>query len=399
MRLLNAFIFLLALLGQYCNAQVKDSSIIDFRAVVKDGTGYCISTSKVKETEPIKGCFFQVGQGDSAGVGTNTESVFDFLSPFIYDLPNKSREDRDSIMKLVSARNEDIDSLVRNMPDYGKIFSYYILPQFINSAKDSIALFFKYSFDSLLSSNDSHDYKYDKKLYYKFIVVPLNKINSFGFINEHFKNKEVYFIFSRTDSSKENLYSRFTTSHFDEIKKLANTSEVKNMKFGLSAEFIRSNLLENNILIRQLDFPMEGENIIRGSVFNVPTEIPITVYSTSFRLPDTSMINNIEVKQKGNGIISYNLFLVPLNFSNNELTFELFIDCNTEFGKGLTTEVNSILKRITLKKGDSLKLNIIGGLFENMIKSQNDLAFEKSKSPKPVDDLFVISFDSVYGNY
>jgi hypothetical protein len=327
---------------------------------------------------------------------------FSFLNPLLFDITNKYKEDRDSIKKIFGDKIKNIDSFVFAMPhkpnqlNTGKIFSYNIVPIYINSSKDSIALFFKYSFDSLMQANKFFDYHYYLKLNYKFVVVPLNKLSRFDFIDEHLGSKKGFFIFSIADSSQEKLYSRFTTGHFDNINNSINESTIGNLKFGLSAEFIRSNLKDDNILIRQLAFPMEGADILRGVIYDIPVKLPETIYKSSFSFQDS--INSNEGSTNITRLITditYDIFLIPISYQNKELTFDLFIDCTkSRGGRDLSfCPINE--KHIIIKKGESMKLNLIGGLFENTMRYQKQKGFENYMNPNNIGDLFIISFDSV----
>jgi hypothetical protein len=96
------------------------------------------------------------------------------------------------------------------------------------------------------------------------------------------------------------------------------------------------------------------------------------------------------------GNIHYDLFFVPIYYKDNELTFDILISCTKDLG-GSFFEILPIKKRITIKRGEEIKLNIPPGLFDKLMKKNlKPNEFAQYKSISNVNESFVIGFDSVY---
>ncbi|MCP4971150.1 MAG: hypothetical protein GY932_11200, partial [Arcobacter sp.] len=107
-------------------------------------------------------------------------------------------------------------------------------------------------------------------------------------------------------------------------------------------------------------YPLESAIVLADEDNGVPINLSASIYKGEFRFPFTIM-NNKKLEQYKNEklvkeflLSNYNIFVVPIKYDNNKLTMDVFI----EYGKIWNFFPNPIKKRLTIGKGEKLKLEI-----------------------------------------
>ena len=137
---------------------------------------------------------------------------------------------------------EDIAS-IPNRTNVGKILSFQIVPKQISETSDSMYLFLKYCvYDLKKRSPDDLNFDYQIQLFYKFVAVPFNCKISFDFINSHFKDQQISFLFKRKKKAEVLSELKNNDIIFNKLMNSVDASRVVDKEFNMGIEFVQKDI-------------------------------------------------------------------------------------------------------------------------------------------------------------
>lgn len=341
-------------ISQNANDDIKLNMKMLFKYSDNSGRG-ALNYTGIQDTV-VKGYYYVNEAETGFGVGTGKDNN-GMLSSAFFGFPSWENKKYDIAL---SERRFNLESL-SNKPNFSKVVFFEIKNKLLKEDKDSIALFFKYSIYSLIDHFEELHYNFEVKLFHKMIIVPYNEITPLKFISKHFKDKSVSLVISKTTKNERDLYSKFTSRNFYPIYESIKESKIKNNVFNLGLEFVRSNRENRNILLRQLEYPLESALILADEDNGIPVNLPTRLYKGEFKQLHFSLLDKEKAEKYKNDksvkrILksNYDIFIVPIKYEGNDLSIDVFI----EYQKFWGFFPNPIKKRLTIGKGEKLKLEI-----------------------------------------
>lgn len=254
---------------------------------------------------------------------------------------------------------EDI-APITNRTTVGKILSFQIEPKQISETSDSMYLLFKYCIYDLTKRNqEDFSFDYRIKLFYKFVAVPFNRTISFDFINAHFKDQQISFLFKKTQKAEVLSALKNNDIIFDELMNSVDASRIVDKGYKLGIEFVQKDINTSNdpfdveyFLKVQQD--MLGETKIEKSfqwnkekkgtvpVYFAHLNFPFKLYNQEKAKPYNSYTTKAEIFKS-----DYDIILVPISFNKDTLLADMFII----YSKLITNEIGRwtpIKKRLKL---------------------------------------------------
>jgi len=283
--------------------------------------------------EKIEGYLYLSFYGNSLG-GEIIPGGFSFLNDKIFGDPIPFFADKWVKNKFPM---EDIAPLT-NGTNVGKILSFQIVPKQISESSDSMYLFLKYCIcDSAKRSPDDLNFDYRIKLFYKFVAVPFNRTISFDFINAHFKDQQISFLFKKTQKAEVLSALKNNDIIFNELMNSVDASRIVDKDFDLGIEFVQKDINTSNdpfdaeyfLKIRQ---DMLGETKIEKSfqwnkekkgsvpVYFVHLNFPFKLYNQEKAKSYNSYTTKAEIFKS-----DYDIILVPISFNKDTLLADMFI--------------------------------------------------------------------------
>ncbi len=329
---------------------VKLNIKIQFKPNVPGSFG---SLSYSGNVDTVSNGFFYINESNGFGTGPNAKSL---LNNSFFGPPFGTEDIYDSVL---TNRIFNLEKIY-DEKTFTKILFFQMNKRLIDSEEDSIALFFKYAIYDLLDHPEKFHYNFDVKLYHKMIIVPFNEVVPLNDLSKHFEGYSATLAITKTTKEERELYSKFTAHNFDQIYEAIEESKIRNEKFNLGLEFVRSDKSNKNILLRQLEYPLESAMVLRDVENEIPINLPTQIYKGEFKVPFTIM--NKEKAKKYAAYKSaesflqskYNIFVVPIEYRKDNLLLDVFI----EYTKVKGFFPRPIKKRLTIGKGGKLKLEI-----------------------------------------
>ncbi|MCP4971383.1 MAG: hypothetical protein GY932_12430 [Arcobacter sp.] len=327
------------------------------------------------------------------GFGCGAKVSNGILNDSFFGFPSWEETKYDTAL---SERKFNLESSSRK-PDISKVVFYEIKNKLLQENKDSIALFLKYAIYSLVEHPGKLHYQFDVKLYHEMIIVPFNEVVLLDSLGEHLNDHSASLAITKTTKEERELYSKFTTRNFYQIYEATKESKIENNKFRLGLEFVQSDKNNENILLRQLEYPLESAMVLADEDNGVPINLPASIYKGEFRFPFVIMNNKKAEQYKNDELVkkflksNYNIFVVPIKYNNNELTVDVFIG----YGKIWGFFPNLIKKRLTIEKGKKIKLKIpdLKKIYKANANKTNYEIDTYEDYEKYVNEYIVISFE------
>jgi len=266
---------------------------------------------------------------------------------------------------------EDIAS-IPNRTNVGKILSFQIVPKQISETSDSMYLFLKYCvYDLKKRSPDDLNFDYQIQLFYKFVAVPFNCKISFDFINSHFKDQQISFLFKRKKKAEVLSELKNNDIIFNELMNSVDASRIVDDKFNVGIEFLRKDLnasvigydpfnseyllkvQEDQLGEMKTEKSFEWENkTLSVPIYYSNLDFPFKLYNTEKEKAYSNYKTREEFFQS-----NYHIVIIPVSFSADTLTADLIIN----YSKLKTDDINRwtpIKKRLKLVKNLPLEIEL-----------------------------------------
>lgn len=337
-------------------AEEKDDIELNMKMLFRcfDNSGRSsLNYPEIKDTV-ISGCYYINEAKNGFGVSLEDNSL---LNNSFFGFPTWENEKYDTAL---SKRKLNLESL-SNKPDFSKILFFEIKNKLLQEGNDSLALFFKYSIYILTAHPDELHYNYDVKLFHKMLIIAPNEIIPLEFLSKHFQDSAVSLVINKTTKNERELYSKFTSRYFYSIYEAAKQSKIEDTVFKLGIEFVRIDRENKNVKLRQLEYPLEDAMILADADTGIPVNLPTRLYKGEFKEIKFAIMNEEKAKQYENDKFAeqflkseYDIFILPVQYQDNILSMDVLIEYQKPWG----FFPNQIKKRINIKKGEKIKLEI-----------------------------------------
>lgn len=339
MKKLFTFVFVLVINVCLVFAQAEESKLL-FKLNVKskDNSQILNLLSACRSNEVIEG-YVLLTNYEKILDGKIVKGGFSFLDSKVFGLALENMQkkwvENDFPIK-------DLEVLTNGV-DVSKILSFKIKPILLNPGDDSISLFFQYCVYNLKKQNEEFydfDFDYNIKFFYKLVKIPFNSPTTFDFIEEHFKDYDLVFLIEKNKKNDQITFQHDQLNFFREVINSAKESKLIGAKLEASVDFIRTdrdglmfgnNLLRSDFLLRVRQNSFEKKETLLDETTNEQFSLDIPIYYAGLNFP--FRLFNPEKEKLYAGYktrenifqCNYDIILVPMNYTYDTLTVELFI--------------------------------------------------------------------------